>query len=140
MTFDMSKFMGGGPDPQLVEALNEATRGTISNSRRIRMIEDKLDKLESEFHVLQSNYSEEIKKIEKDMRSVALSIDKLRETVEESIKEIKYIHATMAKLAPRNKVAELEQFVQLVNPTQLLTPEDVERIVKKIIEEREEKE
>lgn len=139
MTFDLGKFMGGGPDPQLMEAINEATRGSISNGRRIRMIEDKLTKLINEFDLLTSNNEEESKKLEKGMRTISMAMEQLREQLDTSIKEIKFIHAAMGKLAQKEKVEELESFVRLVNPTQLLTTEDVERIVRKILEEREDR-
>lgn len=129
--------MGGGTDPQLVEAINEASRNSISNSRRLRMIEDRVSKLDSEFKLLKSNYNSEIKKLESQLRNVEASMEHLRDLLETGIKEIKSIHNSLSKLAPKSKVSELEEFVKLVNPTQLLTVDDVERIVRKLLEERD---
>lgn len=132
----MGRFMGGGADPQLMNAINEASKTAIANSRRIRMLEDRIKKVSSDLEMLNNNYMEESKKTTNHLKNVTIATEELRDQTGRIIKELKLIRTEMQKFAPRGKLLELESFIDLVNPANILTSADVERIARNILEER----
>ncbi|MDP7079195.1 MAG: hypothetical protein QF415_04855 [Candidatus Undinarchaeales archaeon] len=136
MPLDMGRFMGGGADPQLMNAINEASKTAISNSRRIRMLEDRIKKVSGDLEMLNNNYMEESKKTASHLKNVTIATEELRDQIGRIIKELKLMRVEMQKFAPRGKLLELESFIDLVNPANILTSADVERIARNIVEER----
>lgn len=108
--------------------------GMITNalsqmSRRIRLIEDRIDNLKSHLELIENNMLEMNKSISAELESFNKTALELRREMEENIERFDRLADSINQLASKESVKVIEKYIDLLNPMTLVTRDEVEEII-----------
>jgi len=122
---------------KLHKILKELVDRTNSDSKRLRILEQRNDTLDSRMNSLEQFMSEQIRHVEKSMlqhekmmNNWDMRVTRVEGALREVMKHVK-------KLATTTKIQELEQLVDIYNPisSNFTTKEEVQSMIEKKIQE-----
>jgi predicted RNase H-like nuclease (RuvC/YqgF family) len=118
--------------------VDEAAVNTVINrvnelTRRLRILEEQFSSMQDRWEDTQQNLvkkgNDTEKKIEEQSRSFSSLVGDLLKVKT----ELKDLRKQMARLAPNEKVEELEGFINMLSPMEAVTREEVRKIVQEMI-------
>lgn len=112
----------GAVSSELARRLNE-------NSRRLRIMEQKLDKLETSMDLLEENTLNQMNDMKIGLERISAKISAVGDKLAGIDNEILRITKEMGKTATKAEVRQLETFIDLVNPitSKFVTKDELER-------------
>ena len=121
----VAKLFGKKPAPAPAPVIN-----AVQINNRINLLEEKTSNLNKKFEVLERNLLENLKKFNNNFHSldtefigVKREINDLRQKLDLVIKELKMS-------AGKDELNTLKKYLDLWNPSQFATREEVEKIIK----------
>lgn len=94
---------------EIVKRLNE-------NSRRIRTMEDRMDRMESASTSLEERALEEMGSLKINLEKISNKIGSVADRLTAMENEILRINGLLEKTATKSEIKKLETFIDLVNP------------------------
>jgi chromosome segregation ATPase len=109
-------------------------------SRRLRIIEERHSSLRKNIQVNEQNMLTEGRKFASEVKTINSEISELRSMINEIKEEMRMLIADVRQSVKKEELKVLEKYISLWEPLNFVTPGEVERIVRKIIDQRESKE
>jgi len=125
---------------QKSEAVSQSTvdMSNIVNStnRRVRVLEERNSNIQKKTEVIEDNMlnknkevSENIKKINSDVKQLKKDFDDIKDNIKLLIKELQ-------SRAKKEDVDVIQQYINLWNPMNFVTNRELDKVVKRIISEK----
>lgn len=105
-------------------------------SRRLRLIEDRSMNQRKNLQVLEHTMLSESKKIQQQARSLQQDLDDLKKQFYQMKQQFDLVSATLRDTAKREDVMVLEKYINLWEPLNFVTRNEVEKLVSEIIENK----
>jgi hypothetical protein len=121
----------------LRDIINNLIEIANTNTRRLRVLEEKTENLITQLSSLQDNILTDRKKINKMISGLSSDISKQDERITRMEKITDEIIKQFKKVATESKIKELEELIELYNPlkSNFVTREEVERMIEEKMEE-----
>lgn len=103
---------------------------------RLRLLEERLSELRKRLQLLEHNSIEQHRKSLNDLKGVNADSYQLRRELRSLSEKFSIMVQELQFFAKREDVMVLQKYADLLNPIQLVTRDQVERIVNKIVDER----
>ena len=112
----------GAISSELVRRLNE-------NSRRLRIMEEKLDKLETSMALLEENTINQMNDMKIGLDRISAKISAVGDKLVSIETDMSKINRELGKTATKNEVKQIETFIDLINPitAKFVTKDELER-------------
>ncbi len=109
----------------------EIVRRTNDNTRRIRMLEQSLDVLNSRVSGIEEQVISDMDALRKNLDQLSLDIRELGKTLNELRGEILKINKNLDKTARKTEIKELESLLELYSPirSKFVTKDELEKIL-----------
>jgi uncharacterized protein (DUF342 family) len=122
MVFEKPENEIGAINSELVRRLNE-------NSRRLRIMEQKLDKLESSMDLLEDNTLNQMNDMKIGLERISAKITTVGDKLLSIETDMERINKSLEKTASKAELKQLETFIDLVNPitAKFVTKGELER-------------
>lgn len=134
------KFFGHkeapGPSIDNVSALSSELS---SVNRRVRVLEERYTNLRRKSQVTEHNMLTTNKKLMTDIKTLTTEIDEIKKEMDIVKSTLRQIIEELKKTAKKEEVKMLEKYINLWEPIKFITHNEIEKIVKDIIEKEEEK-
>jgi len=104
--------------------------------RRLRIIEDRLNILRQLIENLEHNLVEKDKKIDNKLMQINQDVENLKKQITDLNLKINAILNQLPLFATNERVEVIERYLDLINPFEYLTREEVEKIVSRMIDEK----
>jgi len=113
---------------ELVKRMNEDTR-------RIRLLEQKLDRVESLLSSMEDNITEDITKLSTSINKISENVKLFTDKIKTTDSFIVKINKDLAKKATKGDFSEFEHYMDLMNPitSSFITKGELERILEEKI-------
>lgn len=113
---------------ELVKRVNE-------NSRRVRALEQNIDRIESNISVLEENAIGQMKDLKLELDKIAQKIAVVSDRLSSMENEISRIDKLLGKTATKAELKQIESFIDLVNPitSKFVTKDELERALQEKI-------
>lgn len=110
---------------------SEILRRVNEESRRIRILEQRMDRIYDSVDGLQENVISQLDNLKVGIERLSDKILKIAERLNLIDNEIDKVNKGLGKAATKSEVKQLEAFVNVVNPitSKFLTKEELERIL-----------
>ncbi|MCX6815663.1 MAG: hypothetical protein NT120_02335 [Candidatus Aenigmarchaeota archaeon] len=118
--------------------LQELVRRSNEETRRLRMLEQKMDSLDDKLNSLLENNTERTKKINTKTAEVDVSLKNLSNEILNLKVNVDKINKQLVKFAQRRDLKEIERMLELLSPLreEFATKEDLEELKKQEEEEK----
>ncbi len=121
------------PEPAVApDQLNEL-------NRRTRLLEEKHSNLEKRLQVSEQGIIRASKEIKKDIKATNIEIHELKKEIADLKDELRKIISELVGCARKDEVDVLRKYVNLWSPVNFVTQDEVERMVKELINIHSEK-
>ena len=110
----------------IIDRVNELTRRLRMLEEQFSAFQDRLDDLMRNFMKKNSEFETSLNESKSSFKSVVSDLISIK-------KELKAIKREMVKLAPAEKVEELEGFINLLSPMESVTRDEVRKIVQEMM-------
>jgi len=110
-----------------------------SMSRRLRVLEERYANQRKSFQVLEHNMLTENKKTQALMHSLQTDIDDMKKQLYEMKQKFDIIGGELASAAKREDVIILEKYINLWEPLNFVSRNEVEKLINAIIEKSKKK-
>ncbi|MBL7206635.1 MAG: hypothetical protein ISS36_03485 [Candidatus Aenigmarchaeota archaeon] len=130
----MAVFGKGQPKKTFKTIISEIVNRTNDNTMRLRRIEQSAQSINMRMDSIEQNFLEERKNIEKGIAEIKDLLSSHERKITETEKNLQEIVEHIKKMPKNEKLAELEQLVEIYNPlkSNFVTKEEA----KKMLEER----
>jgi uncharacterized coiled-coil protein SlyX len=108
-------------------------------SRRLRILEERYASQRKNIHVMEHNMLTEHKKLQQQMRTVQQDFDDLKKQIYEIRQQFDMIGAALRDTAKREDVVVLEKYINLWEPLQFVTRNEVERLIHFVLDGKKQK-
>lgn len=140
MTDDKFQFAeeGGGfldKKDQAAQNAGEVSTSIIDISRRLRVIEERYANLRKSIQLNEQNMLATNKRLETEIKTTNADVDEIKKEIANIKDEIMLIVKELRETAKKEEVAVLEKYINLWEPVNFVTQAEVEKIVKRIIEQ-----
>ena len=111
--------------------INELVDRTNSDSKRLRVIEQRAEVLSSRSNTIDHEMLNINRQAQRLSDTIDIRIKKIEDSIRKNDTMVKEVVKQMKKLATTSKIAELEQLIEIYNPlkSQFVTKEEAQRIV-----------
>jgi len=122
-----------GEDVRVVTS--EILRRVNEDNRRIRLLEQRMDRMDDSVGGLEDNVLSELDELKIGIERLSDKILKIGEKLKGIEDEIEKMRKDLGKTATKSEVKQLETFVNIVNPitSKFVTKEELERIMEERI-------
>ena len=122
MVFEKPNTESNAISSELVRRLNE-------NSRRLRILEQKIDKLESSMDLLEENTLNQMNDMKIGLERISTKITALGDKLTTIETDLARINKELGRTASKAEVKQLETFIDLVNPitSKFVTKDQMDR-------------
>ncbi|MBS3054884.1 MAG: hypothetical protein J4452_00120 [Candidatus Aenigmarchaeota archaeon] len=117
------------PNTEINAISSELVRRLNENSRRLRIMEQKIDKLESSMDLLEDNTLNQMNDMKIGLERIATKITALGDKLTSIETDMARINKELGRTATKAEVKQLETFIDLVNPitAKFVTKGELER-------------
>src|SRR3989344_669895 len=117
------------PNTEINAISSELVRRLNENSRRLRIMEQKIDKLESSMDLLEDNTLNQMNDMKIGLERIATKITALGDKLTSIETDMARINKELGRAATKAEVKQLETFIDLVNPitAKFVTKGELER-------------
>ena len=105
-------------------------------SRRLRVLEERYANQRKNMQVMEHNMLNDSKKLQTQMHSLQTDFDELKKQIYDLKQKFDLIAADLADTAKREDVIVLEKYINLWEPLNFVTRNEVERIVEFVLENK----
>ncbi len=119
--------------PEQGDQMNDQLR---SMSRRLRILEERYANQRKSHQVLEHNMLSENKKLHGALQSIQTDMDSLKKQLYEMKQKIDILGGEVAAAAKREDVIVLEKYINLWEPVNFVTRNEVEKLINSIIEKK----
>lgn len=98
-------------------------------SRKIRLIEERVDNLKGHLELIENNMLEMNKSISAELEGFNKTARELRREMQENIEKFDRIADSINQLASKESVKVIEKYIDLLNPMTLVTRDEVDEII-----------
>lgn len=106
-------------------------------TRRIRILEERNTTLRKNQQVTEQNMLAENKKITTDVKAFSAELDELRKELNDIKEHIRILGRQMQETAKSEEVKVLEKYINLWEPLNFVTRNEVEKIIKELLKKHE---
>jgi len=117
--------------PQEVQTSNDVL---VDLNMRIRILEEKQNLIRERLLVINQNMVEEYRKLVREIKTINSDMGEMKEDISNMRDMMKNMIMDMEKFAKKDSVKVLEKYINLWNPLNFTTEEEVERLIKKEVE------
>ena len=114
--------------------INEVAGQVAEANRRLRLLEDRYKTLHQKMQLTDENMLDSHKKIHKELRANKSEIDELKHTIGKLNENVGLVIAELKKCARTEDIKTLEKYLGYWQPVKFVTQEQVERIVKDMLD------
>ncbi len=114
----------------------DATDQMRNLSRRLRVLEERYANQRKNMQVMEHNMLSDSKKLQTQMHSLQSDFDELKKQIYDIKQKFDLIAADLADTAKREDVIVLEKYINLWEPVNFVTRNEVERIVQFVLENK----
>jgi len=117
------------PNPEMGAISSELVRRLNENSRRLRIMEEKLDKLETSMALLEENTINQMNDMKIGLDRISAKISAVGDKLVSIETDMSKINRELGKTATKNEVKQIETFIDLINPitAKFVTKDELER-------------
>jgi hypothetical protein len=120
------------------EAPPSAQQNTVSEaSRRLRMLEERYSNLERRFQVTEQNMLASDRRMNVELKTLATEMQELRATLAELKDRLRSMVNEIRQTARQEDLDVMKKYLSYWEPVNFVTQQQVERIVRRVLEERE---
>ena len=127
----MQEKRGRAPAPSAASAA-EFSMATS----RLRLIEDTVENLRSKLQLTNENMLSNDKEIRADIKVAISDIDELKRELEDVKEKIRSMIAEIKGYAKKEDFLVLKKYIDLWEPLNFVTRDEVEKLIKEMLEER----
>ena len=118
--------------PQISALLSQVSE----MSRRLRLLESRSTDLNRKIEVNEKNMLTERKRFNQELKTMDSEILELKRTVDESKTKIDVVVSELENFAPKEDIESLKKYIELWEPVNFATREEVEKMIKEALEEK----
>ena len=123
------------PAPQ-VNPVNPLINKKIAElSERTRLLEERVKELRESLHVVDQTMQRRTKALKDSINDIREEISSLRAQMTELRSAVRRIINDLGNTARKSDVKLIEKYIELIDPTNIVTRKDVERIVEEKLRE-----
>ena len=122
------------PAPDLAKAVQELTLSVNNTARRTRVLEEGFSSLRKKSQVVDKNSLTESRRINNEIRTLDSDINEIKRSVDGLKTKILLIIKELKLTAKREDFDILQKYINLWEPVNFVTQNEVERIVKRVME------
>lgn len=114
-----------------VRILNELITRTNEDTRRIRLLEQRLEKLSSSFSRLEETAIVQLKNLEISLEKLGNKVTLVSDRLKAIEDEILRINKELAKTAKKTDITQIEGYIDLINPitSRFVTRDELENYI-----------
>jgi len=128
-------LFGGGEKPK-TEDTGKISEQLINIDNRLRVIEERTSNLQRRYMVNEQNMLSSNKKFSSELKTINMDINEIKkETNQIRIKTLQVIEE-LKKCARKEEVTIIKRYVDMWEPINFVTRNEVEKIIKEIIQEK----
>ena len=105
-------------------------------SRRLRLLEEGFTNLRRFFQVTEENIIAKNKHFSADIKTLTSDINEIRKEIQELKEKLLLVIRELQTVARKEDVKVLEKYINLWNPLQFVTHNEVEQIINEILENK----
>ena len=105
-------------------------------SRRVRLLESRHTDLNRKIEVNEKNLLDEKRRLTREIKAIDSDILELKKSVEEIRSKMDIILSELENFSSKSDLESLRKYIELWEPLNFVTREEVERIVKESLEEK----
>ncbi len=128
------------PKPRDAAYLDEIKGQLMGINSRLRILEERFSNTQKREQVTEQNVISHNRKMGADLKTMASDIRELKNRLEETREALQRIVNEINTMAKREEVDVLKKYLNLWEPVKFVTVNQVERIVKEMIENKTESE
>jgi len=117
------------PPPQVSEAQDPMFLLNEVNSRT-RILENKYSLMGERLLIINQNMIEEYKRSSKELQTITKDISNLKKDLEEIKNTLRHIVQEMSTFAKKENVKTIEKYINILNPLNFVTEEQVLKLLK----------
>ncbi len=99
---------------------------------RVRMIESRVDEISNRFESFRNNSIRNQRDHDEKIKVLIKAIAELKKRTDEMKEVMKRIESKMLYTASKSEIKEIEAYLQLLNPLDLVTRQELKKMIKKI--------
>ena len=104
-------------------------------SERTRLLEERVKELRESLHVLDQTMQRRTNALKDSINDIREEISSLRSQITELRSAVRRIINDLSNVAHKSDVRLIEKYIELIDPTNIVTRRDVERIVEEKLRE-----
>ncbi len=114
--------------------------GQISNfASRLRLLEERYSLLQRRAQLTDKNMLQHAKELHSEIKTINSEMAEMKSQLNDLSEKVKLIIRDLGGLAPREEVEILKKYIGYWQPLDFVTRNEVERIIKEMIEEKKDK-
>lgn len=135
----ISLFGGGPKDTPVAPATPEINKELSGMSRRLRMLEERNENLRKKISLVESNMLDTNKKVMAEVKTSASDLIEIKSDIKDIEAKMMLLIKEINLLAKKEEVDIIKKYMEFWQPLNFVTPTQVEKIVKEMLEEHLEK-
>lgn len=135
----ISLFGGGPKDTLATPATPEINKELSGMSRRLRMLEERNENLRKKISLVESNMLDTNKKVMAEVKTSASDLIEIKSDIKDIEAKMMLLIKEINLLAKKEEVDIIKKYMEFWRPLNFVTPTQVEKIVKEMLEEHLEK-
>jgi len=134
-------LFGGAPKdkPAAAPAAPEINKELSGMSRRLRMLEERNENLRKKIALVENNMLDTNKKVMAEVKTSASDLIEIKSDIKDIEAKMMLLIKEINLLAKKEEVAIIKKYMEFWQPLNFVTPTQVEKIVKEMLEEHLEK-
>jgi len=132
-------LFGSKPSSSTAETTQNLANDVSSLSSRIRMIEERYDNLRRKTQVTDQNMLMNQRKVVNEMKTFQSSITEMKRDINDIKEKIRMIIKDLNESAKKEDITVLQKYINLWEPVNFVTRNEVKQILKEELSELEEK-
>ena len=121
--------------PKLGSDLPDISGELTNVGTRIRILEERYTNLRRKTDVIEQNMLTNNRNLNTEVKTINSEMNELRREIELMRTKVKQVIAELGGFARKEDVKVIEKYVNLIDPTKYVTENEVENIVKRILED-----
>ena len=117
----------------------EISNDFIELTRRSRVLEERYSNLERRSQVMEENMIEHHRKLSSEIRLLNDDLAEMKKTIADLNEKMQYLAAELQDFARKEDVQALKKYLDYWDPLKFVTQNQVEKIVKELIDEKKDK-
>lgn len=130
-------LFGGGPDPAFANYVSSVMASVNANRQKAGIIENRLREFFSTLEDFNREYIATVRKLQNEIDSMNTQFEEIKNKAKQIFNEIKRIKSALPLYGSKDDILELEAIMNLADPANIINSSDVERITRKILEEKD---